>query len=292
MSGFANQIVGGSSTLERQAIKSPNYSAGSAGWTINKDGSAEFNNATFRGTVVISSGGQSLFVYSGTPAAGNLILSIAAAAGTDAFGNGYPRGLQAVSGIQMLPADNAFDSYALVEALYNVSTSFGQLFMSSPYSAAGGQVPASLTLNSTDGTGKTSALLVADTTTVTGPIRASDTWHAPAYGANWAGSTTFNGVGRPTLQYRIDAEDNVWLFGAFKAGGTLPANPVFTLPAGWRPAAAGNIFIQRNNGGTLSTGTCFISASGNVDLFAGDGMGIAINNEYYVNGKVPLGNLT
>lgn len=93
MSGFANQIIGGLSKLIRPAIQSPNYAPSSAGWTINQDGSAEFNDATFRGTVVISSGGTALLVYNGAPAAGNMILAISALAGTDNFGNHYNAGI-------------------------------------------------------------------------------------------------------------------------------------------------------------------------------------------------------
>lgn len=46
--GFVNSVVGGL-TLVRAAIRSPNYVAGSAGWSINKDGSAEFSNILVRG---------------------------------------------------------------------------------------------------------------------------------------------------------------------------------------------------------------------------------------------------
>ena len=50
--------------------------------------------------VVIQSGGnfQGLFIYSGTPASGNLIGSWSATAGTDPFGNKYPAGLYATQG--------------------------------------------------------------------------------------------------------------------------------------------------------------------------------------------------
>lgn len=48
---FRNSIVGGMGKLIRQMIQSPNYVAGSAGWSINRDGSAEFNNATVRGVL-------------------------------------------------------------------------------------------------------------------------------------------------------------------------------------------------------------------------------------------------
>jgi hypothetical protein len=93
--GFDNPIVGGTS-LRIPSIHSPNYVAGSAGWTINVDGSAEFNNLTIRGTFsgndfIINSDG--IFQYSGTPATGNLVGSWAPAAGTDPFGNAFPQGI-------------------------------------------------------------------------------------------------------------------------------------------------------------------------------------------------------
>jgi hypothetical protein len=45
---FTNPVVGGT-TLIRPAVRSPGYVAGSSGWSINKDGSAEFNSVTIRG---------------------------------------------------------------------------------------------------------------------------------------------------------------------------------------------------------------------------------------------------
>lgn len=45
---FSNPIVGGT-TLIRPSIHSPDYVAGVSGWTINKDGTAEFNDVTVRG---------------------------------------------------------------------------------------------------------------------------------------------------------------------------------------------------------------------------------------------------
>lgn len=88
--------VVGSTILRRPAIQSPNYAAGSSGWTINQDGSAEFNNLTIRGVFAgtdftINSSGA--FFYSGTPAAGNLIASVATVAGVDGFGNNYLAGV-------------------------------------------------------------------------------------------------------------------------------------------------------------------------------------------------------
>jgi hypothetical protein len=41
-------------TLVYSSIHSPNYAQGSSGWTINKDGSAEFQNVLVRGTITAS----------------------------------------------------------------------------------------------------------------------------------------------------------------------------------------------------------------------------------------------
>jgi hypothetical protein len=51
---FSNPILGGD-FLVRPAMKSPNYVAGVSGWSINKDGTVEFNNGTFRGSISVGS---------------------------------------------------------------------------------------------------------------------------------------------------------------------------------------------------------------------------------------------
>ena len=89
-----NPVVGGIA-LRRPSIRSPNFIAGSQGWTVNADGSAEFDNLTVRGKFdgtdyEINSDG--IFFYSGTPALGNLIVSITSRTGTDAFGNAFEAG--------------------------------------------------------------------------------------------------------------------------------------------------------------------------------------------------------
>jgi hypothetical protein len=91
-----NPIVGGT-TLRIPAISSPNFVLSPLqGWSIQANGNAYFADLTLSGTFdgtdfVINSSGA--FFYSGTPASGNLIASIASAAGTDGFGNSYFPGL-------------------------------------------------------------------------------------------------------------------------------------------------------------------------------------------------------
>lgn len=97
--GFQNPIVGGTA-LRIPAIQSPNYNPGIAGWIIKISGDAEFNNLTIRGQFlgadfIINSAG--IFLYSGTPANGNLVGSWTSASGTDAFGNAYQTGLSLYS---------------------------------------------------------------------------------------------------------------------------------------------------------------------------------------------------
>ena len=60
-----NPVVGGS-VLRRPAIQSPNYVAGVSGWSVNADGTAEFNSVTVRGTVTSTDGsGDSVSLSSG-----------------------------------------------------------------------------------------------------------------------------------------------------------------------------------------------------------------------------------
>lgn len=102
MSGqsFPQDVVAGTQ-LVVPSIHSPNYITEVSGWTINLDGSAEFNNLTIRGTFsgtdfIINSSGA--FFYSPSEGAGNLIVSIASSAGTDSFGNSYPKGINVTTG--------------------------------------------------------------------------------------------------------------------------------------------------------------------------------------------------
>lgn len=74
----------------RSTLESANYVPGASGWHLGQDGHAEFNDVTIRGGTTL--GGEA-FYYNGTPGPGTLVLSVAAAAGTDPYGNAYPDGL-------------------------------------------------------------------------------------------------------------------------------------------------------------------------------------------------------
>lgn len=96
MSGFSNPIIGGGGSLVYPSIHSPGFQTGVTGWSIDKNGDAEFNDVVIRGTFfgvdfIISTAG--IFLYSGPPALGNLAISIApAATTTDPEGNAVQGG--------------------------------------------------------------------------------------------------------------------------------------------------------------------------------------------------------
>lgn len=54
MSGFNNPVLGGGGALVRDSAHSPDYQPGIEGWTVNQDGSAEFNDVTIRGDLSLS----------------------------------------------------------------------------------------------------------------------------------------------------------------------------------------------------------------------------------------------
>lgn len=69
MSGFNNPVVG-ALNLIRKAIRSPNYVAGSAGWSVDQDGTAEFNDIAARGTIIVGPDGMPQVIISQNPGQG------------------------------------------------------------------------------------------------------------------------------------------------------------------------------------------------------------------------------
>lgn len=61
--GFSNPIIGGGGSLVYPSIHSPNYVPSQSGWTINKDGTAEFADLTVRGKIIVEGTDDGIFVY-------------------------------------------------------------------------------------------------------------------------------------------------------------------------------------------------------------------------------------
>jgi hypothetical protein len=170
----------GSYTLTGDLMESPNFVHGVSGWAIFGDGSAEFNNLTIRGTFMgtdfeINPAG--IFFYSGTPAAGNLILALAQTAGSDSFGNPYIEGVSVgaaggqqvemliagLEGVLRFPSGASFENVAgNISAATGGSPAFINLLMSGPKGTLSGHqdwVQAEMNSANNSGTSFASLLL-------------------------------------------------------------------------------------------------------------------------------------
>lgn len=318
--GFDNPIVGGTA-LRIPAIQSPNFQAGSAGWIIRIDGSAEFNNLTVRGTFngtnfILNASG--FFIYSGTPASGNLIASIASAAGTDSFGNTYLEGIVTYSGASFaaLDAGNLFlgiiaNGYPTAGAV-SLSGADG-VFLSSPTSVSNtASATAALVDGLTSVTPQSAAgyphfdvgASTAGVTgwingawvhsTVNGGVSTAETWHTPTFSGSWVTTGTLNGNSTfQGMQYRMDAEDNVWISGG--ATTTAAGGSIFTLPSGYFNSSRRHLvpcWIFDSSAAATVTSFAQVTETGVVNIAASlTGVTIATGDQVYINGKFPLGNV-
>ncbi len=313
---FRNPILGaGGSTLLRPAIQSPNYVPGTQGWAIKRDGSAELLDllvrGVFEGTQYVQNADGS-FYYDGAPAAGNLIASIAAASGTDAYGNLYQGGIATYAGTEMvalttgnlLLGDVADPVHA---GLVGVVGAEG-VGMSSPWAAAHPDT-ADVTVIYGDSTVtplsapgyphiETSGTVWAADPVVfathPGNVWAAETWHTPAFSGTWSATSTLNGnTGFQGLQYRKDAEDNVWLSGGATTTGA--GGSIFTLPPGYFNPNKRHLvpcWIFDSSAGTTTAGFTQVTETGVVNIAATlTGITIAAGDQVYLNGRFPLGNL-
>lgn len=236
--GWLNDIVGGT-ILRIPKIQSPGYVAGSTGWSINQDGSAEFNNLSIRGTFngtdfVINSSGA--FFYSGTPANGNLIVSIAPGGGTDAYGNQYPQGIGAFGSLGTITAIGLLnDKFISIQcdttsqtitfspdlavwnsgSLRSVSGN-GKITITAPQLIADTGNGAVVTLSpaSPAGAGNASIDLQADKITITTGTPGTPVWTASGGSIKNSISTNGNGI------YVGSSPDLVAVFAASRANAT------------------------------------------------------------------------
>jgi hypothetical protein len=314
---FEEPITAGT-VLIREDIESQNFVTGVSGWEIRADGSAEFNNIVIRGGVSV--GGAS-FYYSGTPGPNTLIASIAASDGTDPFGNGYSAGFSVYdrsnlkyaslqSGIMYLGSlnggtaapvinDGAFiqadpaDQLRLVAA---PSGTFTALTSTTYQAGAPGVRTGDATapfLHIFDITNDSMADIL-----LTGSIsQFGMTWKTPSYTASFASGSTAGTY--QALQYRVDAENNLYLTGCFHALTSTAIATIFTLPATsgftkFRPAVAHRsiVPVSDKSTGTINTYSMLIevATSGVVSLRSNPVW--AINDNFYVSAIIPLGDLT
>lgn len=233
-------VLGGV-VLRRAAEQSPNYVAGVSGWTINADGTVEFNSGTFRGTVTAGTfagtdfeiNQSGAFFYNGTPAAGNLKFSIASSAGTDRFGNAYQNGFTAYYGGGGYLSFNAGEidfSPAGTHAVGAISPGTGELDLTAQVQNATDN-QASLVLKSQP-SGTPAQVITSALAAILpgGGISTPETWHTMTLTGGWSAMS-----GNIAPRYRLLPTGRVSIQGAL----TLPSSGSYnsvtfaTLPAGY-----------------------------------------------------------
>lgn len=294
------------------------------------------------------SGYSGIFGYSPAPGAGNLVFSLAAAAGTDPYGNTYPNGLSIGSnstrqivlnydGSQAAIGFHANDgvvgvSGAIIEHLFRsgLANEYASLQIISP-AMSGATESVTLQLNSQNNDGSSDAnftfsesaagnllsldktlmtvdvpltvngntavngtMAIGGTTAVTGSITTTvavtkngATWQAPSLGAGWASGPS--GGSFRGLHYRLDAEDNLVISGVVHTTSATPSATLFTLPAGFRPAAGERPGITFNKAGTYTAGSLEIATTGVCTV---DPVPTVTSQDAYIYASVPMGNIS
>lgn len=144
------------------------------------------------------------------------------------------------------------------------------------------------------GDGSTAMTVKVGGTVVAADLNGSNyTWQTPTYLTGWAAATLFTGVSPvEPLRYRKTAEDETWLYGAFTTDATGTAN-VFTMTSGYYDTTVQSGFpvMEKQAAGPFQVGFGYISTAGNFHIDLGANFTRNAGDRYYVNAKIPIGNL-
>jgi hypothetical protein len=203
---FSDPIVAGTELI-RDAIHSAGYVAGVSGWTINKDGTAEFSNLTARGSMEVTGAPQKrikVYVKGGIP-----VIEF-----RDDDGDIYE--------IAGYGTANALAFHAGEEATFITEMALDK--------------DGTWRVNSADSTSPTNGIFFEHGS---GYLKsrigvAAETWHAVSYLNGW----TDWGAPHSSVAYRLMPDGTVMLRGVAKGGTQTDGTAVFSaLPAGYRPTA-------------------------------------------------------
>jgi hypothetical protein len=241
------------------------------------------NGSTFTGTdFVINSAGA--FFYSGTPAAGNLIASIAAAAGTDSHTNTYPAGITSYNNAGAKPYVNLFEGQILFQSRSPASFAAGVVIdqgqgtlSAQSSSTASGDTPASIILQSKDESedGTAPELVIGQRTQAQGPINAENP-SSPANDEVWhsLGTPAAGWTNNQIAEYKLLADAGGVAIrirdlsppGAKPADGSVVWTAANGLPAAWAPVAGTRAVCYSNNIGT-ETPVLEFESDGSIEVY-------------------------
>lgn len=222
---FSNPITGGN-VLIRPAIKSPDYVPGISGWTINRDGTAEFNDATFRGEVDVVTPSGSVRIFED--------------------GSGHPA-IEFFDTNGVLKAGIVYDPVS--DAMFEFGLSSGQYFDISGIFLENGAETNGVRFDDSDGFLKN------------GLRGTTETWHNFTFNVGNAWSN----LGSPwqTCQYKKMPDGTVRLRGYAKAGTKTNGTVLGTLPSGYIPPNKLSFIATAD--GTISPFVCVLQVLGTSD---------------------------
>lgn len=253
---FRNYSLTKNGQLTIGQILSPNYAAGVSGWEVRKDGSAEFNDLTIRGTFngndfLITAAG--LYFYAGTPAAGNPPVLYYSQAPADPYGN-------AVTQNELVSA-GASGSAALAAGAVQVTTTgssrTGQVVLSAESWRPGAMVLSGAASYWTDAT------LIIPAAAAVDPQNSqlAETWHNMTLANGWT-TTQY-------AQYKLMPDGTVMIRADGLTPGTLTnGTTIWTAPAGYVPADNINIPVMVVSTVTpASTPKLYLRSSGALEVY-------------------------
>jgi hypothetical protein len=235
---------------------------------------AVINGGVFNGTNWIQNSSGTFF-YSGTPAAGNLIASIASAGGADSFGNNYGAGIFAygsstISGINNFSAIQG-NSVLIQNGSFpyqiNVDATSGMLSFGVPHGGVFGFFDGSVFNAAQPGTST------------------PEVWHTLAPVNGWANQ----GGGLAKLQYKKLITNEVWLIGVLNPAA-FTSTTIATLPADYRPtgAAIEDSFEFHTAAGAGSGCFLRIGTGGTIQAING----VTTMGAVGINTRIPLDTIT
>jgi hypothetical protein len=253
---FSNPVVGGT-TLIRPAIHSPDYVQGNAGWSINKDGTAEFNNVVVRGS------GVSNAVIVGPANGPQVQIGSSATAGFIKLPTNRPIEHDVstlLSGVLNQGLPNEAATLQILGPTVNGATNRSQLFLNSQNNDGSSNANASLR------TGTGTLVMDQDVATLSGPrlnvapqASASDASLVSANGTHTG--NLFRVVKGVTEQLKIDATGVCTHVSDVNVGGNLSATGSVTSGG---LVVNGNANVTGNlTAGNIQRGTTAITTVAN-----------------------------
>lgn len=252
--------------------------------------------ATTGARIVIDGSSDAILLYNST---NNLIISLAATAGTDSLGNSYPAGLNVSGGgLINVPAPTP-GSVVFTSEVYGDAFARMNFLVDGTMTWGNGAAPADTNFYrsqtgqlQTDGALGVGTKLKVNTYIVREVSGQDAAWQTVANGgitlnAGWATDATSPGT--QLLQYRIDAQDNLVIVGCCHTTSATPSATIFSVAGLYMPKALQRAAVDQSAGGVQSINRVNISSStGAVTLATAVA---AANVDVYFDVCVPLGNL-